>query len=185
MIESATFFESRTRLPAQLLVQAAVLLVIASFARLVDPSASDYFFWRAVTLLGVLLAAGSVVWAAYRAARPAWVSTIGREIIDLRSRRFELGWTDRWVRRSFAADSIKAIEVGRRTDYPLTRSFRGTRRYVFIVMTVQGQHGGVERYYYAPLQRVAESSRYLTILRHHPLFREKLVETPTLKPDQR
>jgi hypothetical protein len=175
--DSTTFFESRIRLPAQLLVQAAIFLVLAGFGSLVEPSASDYFFWRAVTLLGVIGAAGSVAWAGYRAARPAWVSTLGRNVIDLRSRRFDLGWTDKWVRRSFKADSVKTIEIGTRSDYPVTRSYRGTGRYIFIVVTVHGANGRDERYYYAPLQRIAEDSRFLSILRHHPLFHEKLIET--------
>lgn len=163
-----TFEESRFRFPLSLawvMLPCAVVgwsgeMVLATAARVVMPTV--------------------LIWALFRAIRPARVLVIDDDQLWLRSRRHDRGWLDVWRMRQFDDSDIQRIEIGTRSDFSIL-SYSDTFNSVFLVVDVILSPDNIERFSYAPLQRVSDWLQVAESLKQHPQLGPK-VHLGEMKP---
>ena len=169
-----TFSETRIHLPVQMLSVAAICAGLAFFASFVPPNAADAVLWRSIFVTAVVVGVICISWASFRVFHPVVVLELGPDSVTLRCRDFAAGWTQPWTRRYLPFERVQRIEIGRRDDYPVLRSYRGTRGYIFLLVRIAGNRR-IESVYYAPLQRISRWQELIDVLRRNEQLREKVM----------
>ena len=165
------FYEGRWRFLASLfwpLFGAAIVLSVEG----TDSVLSRDGGWLAKG--AAVLALVVIVIAIQRTVRPALVLAIEPDRLVFLCRRHDLGWLTRYRLRSFDFDEIERLEIGVRTDLPLTSYSEA----LYSAYVVVGTSTAAETYSYAPLHRIRGYESLVLALTDHPRLAGRVTVGP-------